>query len=56
MKKTTNLDGRSAGKLALHRQTLRHLAATHLDEVRGGVYAKVPPPPSNGCPPDFPTK
>lgn len=57
MKKTTNLDRRSTGKLALHRQTLRHLAASHLDEVRGGVYAgKVPPPPTNSCPPDLPTK
>lgn len=56
-KTTTNLDAGFAGKLALHRQTLRHLAATHLDGVRGGVYAdRVPPPPSQTCPPDLPTK
>jgi hypothetical protein len=57
MKKTTYLDGRSAGRLTLHRQTLRHLGASRLDEVRGGVYAdKLPPPPTNSCPPDLPTK
>lgn len=57
MKKTNNLDQGSAGKLALHRQTLRHLAATQLDDVHGGVYAgKLPPPPSYSCPPDLTTK
>jgi hypothetical protein len=57
MKKASNLDRDTAGKLTLHRQTLRHLAATHLDGVRGGVYAgKLPPPPSYTCPPDLPTK
>jgi len=57
MKKTSKLEDGSASKLTLHRLTLRHLAATDLDGVRGGVYAgKLPPPPSQTCPPDLPTK
>jgi hypothetical protein len=57
MKNTSKLQDGFASKLTLHRLTLRHLAATELDGVRGGVYAgKLPPPPSETCLPDLPTK